>query len=230
MKLRNYLMSHERPDGSGNEWESLDDTSRYNLAQKMAAKTKGFFGPASLVTLAGIAKTLYGSYAYANGNYVQGLGLTLAGRADDLLDGLVAKATKTRSKNGALLDASADKIGAAAALGTLTYTRELHPALAVGAAITQGAIAIENAKINQRGAKATPNLAGKIAMFALSSGSIAYMGASALHERDAPTAASEGVRAIGHIAMISGVVLGGIAAVQYHQQANSLPGIQQEAE
>jgi phosphatidylglycerophosphate synthase len=55
------------------------------------------------------------------GNLGSGIGLVVVGRLADILDGIVAEATKTKSPVGEAVDATIDKIVAFAALTVLTF-------------------------------------------------------------------------------------------------------------
>jgi len=94
-----------RPD-----WEEVADTQRTSI-QRLAAATHGIITPPNIITFAGLAIVLYGLYSLLAEQYWIGLGLLAAGRLLDVLDGVVAQKTGTKSPLGELLDATVDKIG-----------------------------------------------------------------------------------------------------------------------
>lgn len=92
------------------DWESVTPAQR-NGFQRIAAATKGIVSPANIITVIGLGIVIYGLVALFHGEYLVGLIALIAGRLLDIVDGVVADATKTKSLVGELFDAAADKIG-----------------------------------------------------------------------------------------------------------------------
>lgn len=92
------------------DWHALK-TSDYNLFQKVAASTRGIVTPANIITAIGLGLVIYGLISILAQHYWLGLGLLAIGRLLDIIDGVVAEATGTKSPLGEFLDASVDKIG-----------------------------------------------------------------------------------------------------------------------
>ncbi len=100
MKLHRALRS---------DWSGVAPQQR-NIWQRYAARTHGIVTPANFISLVGVLLTLRGLLLLAHDHFVSGLILLLIGRLADILDGLVADYTKTKSPLGEAIDASADKL------------------------------------------------------------------------------------------------------------------------
>ena len=92
------------------DWESVKP-SRRNGFQKIAAATSGIVTPANVITIIGLGLVVYGLYLILNQQYWIGLILVAVGRLLDIVDGVVANSTGTKSPLGELMDAAVDKIG-----------------------------------------------------------------------------------------------------------------------
>jgi phosphatidylglycerophosphate synthase len=92
------------------DWEKVAPASRA-FFQRVAAATKGLVTPANFITIIGLGVVVYGLVMLLQGHYVLGLVLLAAGRLLDILDGIVAEATGTKSALGEFFDAVADKVG-----------------------------------------------------------------------------------------------------------------------
>ncbi len=98
----------KRPD-----WEYVIDNER-NIYQKIAFSTKGVITPANVCTLTGLAMVLYGCWFILEDRILLGTILIGIGRAIDLVDGLVADRSGTKSYVGEAFDSIADKLTALA--------------------------------------------------------------------------------------------------------------------
>jgi len=92
------------------DWENTK-TSKHNTFQKIAATTGGWVTPANIVTVIGFGIVVYGLVCIMNQQYWAGLILLAIGRLLDIVDGIVADKTGTKSPLGETFDAVADKIG-----------------------------------------------------------------------------------------------------------------------
>jgi len=92
------------------DWENTK-TSKHNAFQKIAAATGGWVTPANIVTVIGFGIVVYGLVCLMNQQYWAGLILLAIGRLLDIVDGIVADKTGTKSPLGETFDAVADKIG-----------------------------------------------------------------------------------------------------------------------
>lgn len=94
-----------RPD-----WENVDPAAR-NMFQKLAAATHGTLAPANVITMSGLVAVIFGLSAILHNHFWLGLVLLAGGRLLDVVDGVAAEATQTKSPLGESLDAAVDKIG-----------------------------------------------------------------------------------------------------------------------
>jgi len=92
------------------DWENTK-VSKHNVFQKIAAATNGVATPANTVTVIGFGIVIYGLLYIMNEQYWLGLILLAFGRLLDIVDGIVADKTGTKSPLGEIFDAVADKIG-----------------------------------------------------------------------------------------------------------------------
>ena len=88
------------------EWEL---STKRNVFQKVAATTGGIVTLGNLVSLAGAAFVASGLIDIANGNTRKGIMKVAVGRGADLVDGLAADKTKTKSPLGEATDVVIDK-------------------------------------------------------------------------------------------------------------------------
>ena len=92
------------------DWQKVSP-EQYNSFQKLAAATNGFLTPANVITVIGLSIVIYGLVIILQGYFLGGLLLLAAGRLLDVVDGVVAEFTKTKSPIGEIFDAAADKAG-----------------------------------------------------------------------------------------------------------------------
>jgi phosphatidylglycerophosphate synthase len=84
--------------------------SDYNVFQKIGAATHGIVTPANVITIIGLAIVIFGLISVLAQHYWLGLGMLATGRVLDIVDGVVANATGTKSPLGEIMDATVDKI------------------------------------------------------------------------------------------------------------------------
>lgn len=92
------------------DWETIADDKR-TAAQKLAAATGGIVTPPNIISVVGLGMVLYGLVALLQQEHWLGLVLLVVGRLLDIVDGVVAQKTGTKSPLGESIDASIDKIG-----------------------------------------------------------------------------------------------------------------------
>jgi phosphatidylglycerophosphate synthase len=90
------------------DWSQIAPQER-NLWQRWAAGSHGVITPGNIVSLLGAALVVRGLFYLGNGQLVAGIWTVLLGRVADILDGMVADYTKTKSPLGEAIDASFDK-------------------------------------------------------------------------------------------------------------------------
>lgn len=123
------------------------------------------------LTLGGLAITLAGSGLLANGWTTGGALIILAGSALDGLDGAVARAAKTASARGALVDSVSDRLGETAMFGACAFwltsrvsPDEGDPALVVLCVLSLGAALLTSylrAKAAESGADGRGGIMGR---------------------------------------------------------------------
>ncbi len=145
------------------DWAAIPDSER-SLAQKIAAKTIGLVTPANLITVLGLSIVVYGLVLILNEQYWVGIILLGVGRLLDIVDGLVADVTKTKSPTGEIFDAAADKIGTVLLIAVLILADITHWWVVVALIIPQVIIPIVSFYKRQKGINVHPTLAGKLSM------------------------------------------------------------------
>lgn len=100
MKLHRALRS---------DWSEVPPQQR-TVWQRCAASSHGVITPGNLITLIGAILVLRGLYELAHAQLITGIAMLLIGRMADILDGMVADYTKTKSPLGEAVDAATDKV------------------------------------------------------------------------------------------------------------------------
>lgn len=111
------------------DWSAVAPQER-NIWQRWAAVSHGVFTPGNIISVTGGALVIWGLVLLSRNGLITGSGAIIIGRLCDLLDGLVAEHTKTKSPLGEFVDATIDKILIVLALFVLV-NHELIP-IAVG--------------------------------------------------------------------------------------------------
>ena len=109
LRAYNKTMDLHRTTGKP-DWEEVSPSKRTAI-QKLAFASRGIITPPNLITLIGLIIVMYGLVALLQQLFWTGLIALAVGRLLDVLDGLVAQKTGTKSPLGELLDATVDKIG-----------------------------------------------------------------------------------------------------------------------
>jgi phosphatidylglycerophosphate synthase len=91
------------------DWSNITPQER-NIWQRLAAASYGVFTPGNVISVVGGITVIYGLYLFYKNQLIDGCGAIVIGRLCDLLDGLVAEHTKTKSPLGEFVDATVDKI------------------------------------------------------------------------------------------------------------------------
>jgi phosphatidylglycerophosphate synthase len=100
------LLSIHRVEGS--DWAGIKP-SKYNFWQRHAANSRGVIAPANLVSLIGALIVYLGLLIIYKNHIITGLIVILVGRSFDIIDGIVADKTGTKSSVGEVFDAVIDK-------------------------------------------------------------------------------------------------------------------------
>lgn len=107
------------------DWEKdLDgDQPRYvKFSQSIARSTKGVVTPGNVASTIGLGLNISGAIDIKNGRILRGTVKTITGKGFDLVDGVLADKTKTKSPLGEKVDATFDKIGLLATTLALSKT------------------------------------------------------------------------------------------------------------
>jgi phosphatidylglycerophosphate synthase len=91
------------------DWSNIPP-QQHNLWQRLAAGSHGIMTPGNIISLLGALSVLRGLFFLSNGQLVDGIWTIFIGRLADILDGMVADYTKTKSPLGEVIDASVDKV------------------------------------------------------------------------------------------------------------------------
>lgn len=150
--------------GDQPEWEKIAPEER-NRSQCLAAKTKGIVTLANGISVAGGIAVMDGIYDISQNQMASGIFKIFWGRVADVIDGVVAGKTGTKSPLGEAVDASIDKATIAAALIVFGVT-DVVPMAAVAVVGGQNlANAGLTAVAKARGNEIHPNKEGKITTF-----------------------------------------------------------------
>lgn len=97
------------------DWTHVNPGQR-NGWQKLASQTHGILTPGNAISCLGLGLVFAGLAAIVMHLYLSGVILLTVGRLADILDGILAQRTGTKSPLGEAVDAGFDKIGALASL------------------------------------------------------------------------------------------------------------------
>jgi len=142
------------------DWENITDEQR-NVWQKLAYRSYGTLTPANLASVAGGIVGIYGLVLVYDGALVGGLLLLAIGRIADLLDGLIAEYTKTKSPLGELIDAVVDKLVIAFAVVVFLAVGIVPWPLVITVAILNGFNGVVSVLGRMRGRVIHPSKFGK---------------------------------------------------------------------
>jgi phosphatidylglycerophosphate synthase len=194
------------------DWANVKVADR-NVFQNLAAATRGIMSPANVITVIGLGIVVYGLVAIMQQQFWTGLVFLAIGRLLDIVDGLVAEATHTKSPLGELFDAVADKIGTLLTIAVLLIAGVAHWWVIMALIVPQIAITLLILYKKSKGVGVHPTRQGKISMAAAWMGIVGLLLAKAL---DNPAMLTAAVYAI----IASSVILGLYALWQYATNRN----------
>jgi phosphatidylglycerophosphate synthase len=194
------------------DWANVKVADR-NVFQNLAAATRGIMSPANVITVIGLGIVVYGLVAIMQQQFWTGLVFLAIGRLLDIVDGLVAEATHTKSPLGELFDAVADKIGTLLTIAVLLIAGVAHWWAIMTLIVPQVAITLLILYKKSKGIGVHPTRQGKLSMAAAWMGIVGLLLAKAL---DNPAVLTAAVYAI----VASSVILGLYALWQYVTDRN----------
>lgn len=188
------------------DWDHVAPERR-SFLQHTAAKTGGTITPGNIISILGAGFVGLGLYDIGQGRVGRGIVEIAIGRVADLLDGMVAESTHTKSPLGEALDAAFDKIVLFSVLAVF-IAKDILPLLpAILILLLQGATAAISLIGKQRKRPLHPSQAGKIATAVLWMGLLLY-GAASLTDQGWLLILAHGITA-------AALVGGASAATQY---------------
>ena len=132
--------------------------------QDVAARTGGLVTPGNVITIVGFVVSLLGLVLISGGFYWLGLLVVAMGRLCDVLDGMVAEYTHTKSPFGEMLDASIDKIITVATLVALLVFGIVPWPVAALVFLPNVSNTMLTVAAQSRGVRLHPSKDGKLAM------------------------------------------------------------------
>ncbi|MGH7217899.1 MAG: CDP-alcohol phosphatidyltransferase family protein [Candidatus Microsaccharimonas sp.] len=145
------------------DWENTSPAKR-TMFQRLAASTHGIITPANIVTIIGLCIVIWGLVAILQGQFFVGLLLVVGGRLLDIVDGVVAEATHTKSSVGELFDAAADKIGTLLTILVLIVANSTYWWVILALILPQVLIPLLVFYKKQKNIRVHPTRQGKISM------------------------------------------------------------------
>lgn len=161
-KIYNKTMNLHRTSGKP-DWDVVTPSSR-NLFQKIAVTTHGIVTPANIISAIGLGIVLYGLVMILSHDFLLGLIMVAIGRLLDIVDGVVAEATRTKSPLGEMVDAVADKVGTLLTIGVLVVVSVADWWVIAALLVPQLVIPLVIFYKGQKGIHIHPTRPGKLSM------------------------------------------------------------------
>lgn len=145
------------------DWADIPASKRTPI-QTIAAATMGLLTPGNVITVIGLGLVIYGLTLIVNEQYWTGIIMLAVGRFLDIVDGVAADKTGTKSPTGEIFDAASDKIGTILLIVVLFLAQITSWWIIVALVIPQIIIPIVSFYKRQKGIAVHPTLAGKLSM------------------------------------------------------------------
>ena len=206
------------------EWQQVTPDKR-NTWQRVAARSGGLLAPANIVTLAGFVMVLVALWLIAAEDPLWGLLLLAAGRLLDIVDGLVADATGTKSPMGEILDATADKVGTLLTIAILTFEAILPWWAALLLLIPQLVTTAISLAAKRQRRPLHPSQIGKYSMFVAWLALLGFVLSVVVPEATAATdrfSFSEILNAVAYVLTVAAAALGLVATIGYRRELREL--------
>jgi len=152
---------HRRNDKP--DWEYVNENQR-NSWQRLAASTNGLVTPGNFITVLGFLLVIAGLVLIVHKSYIGGLMAIVLGRLGDVLDGIAATRTGTKSATGELLDLTVDKLIVFIALAVLFFYFDVVWFILALILVINALNGLSTVVAKLRGKAKHPSRAGKYAM------------------------------------------------------------------
>jgi phosphatidylglycerophosphate synthase len=182
------IVSKEAPPRF-NGWDDVAPEDR-NIAQKIAAKTKGAITPANILTIAANVTSITGIVEVCKGNFAEGAILFGAGRLGDYGDGKLARLTRTQSWIGEGLDVAGDKVQAIGGLTLMSIFGQYPLEASIPKLVGQVGIVGISYAATKKGADLHPGNPGKWTLGLTGVSMVGFEAANALHQHHDVVAAN----------------------------------------
>jgi len=145
------------------DWDAIKPADR-NTFQKVGAATHAIVTPPNIITVIGLIIVFFGLAQILAEHYWIGLIALAVGRLLDIVDGVVAEATGTKSPTGEIFDAAADKIGTLLTIVVLFVAQIAAPWVIVLLLIPQAITPLVTFYKKQKHISIHPTRQGKLSM------------------------------------------------------------------
>lgn len=147
--------------GSKPDWIATPPADQ-NAWQRLAAATHGTVTPGNVMSVAGFCLVVWGLWTVGD-HLLRGAILLGLGRLADIIDGVTAEATATKSPSGEALDATLDKLSALGALAVLAATGIVPLWIAAAILVQNACNAVAGVLARERHVVLHPSRSGKLA-------------------------------------------------------------------
>jgi phosphatidylglycerophosphate synthase len=192
--------------GKKADWELIPQ-GQWNSWQRLAARTHKIVTPGNIVSLLGLLLVGVGLVFVGRQQLWAGFIIIGVGRIFDILDGMAADRTGTKSHIGEGIDAGFDKLAALASLVVFTTSHILPLSFAIIIGGLSIITALFSLAADMRGRTIHPNIAGKVGTAVLWAALAGFVLGAATH--------SEAWNTVAGILAVTAIGLSGAATVHY---------------
>ena len=191
------------------DWANINPDN-HNFWQRYAAATNGVVTPGNFFTVIGAAIVLIGLILLIRHHYYFGLIALIFGRGLDIVDGIAAESTGTKSPLGEKLDAGFDKLGTLATLIVFGLTNIAPWWILVAVFLPHVVITAIAVSAYYRGKVLHPSRIGKLSMAAAWLGLIGFVLIAALRASPSPV-----LIFIVYLITVTSIIMGACSALGY---------------
>lgn len=203
------------------EWAGIK-AGQLTFWQRIARHTNGYITPGNIISLMGLCLVLYGLLVFTQQQYAYSFVLVGLGRLADVLDGMVAHRTGTKSPLGEALDAGIDKIELVAAVAALAAAQAIPLGLLAVVVAINVCIALVSTLARLRRVALHPVRTGKLATFMLWISLGLYIGYAAFNVRI--------MEIVGGVCLLAAALMSVVALCKYSRHSFSMPTAQENNE